>query len=256
VDQVVRRLGQAAGRNALVAPRLGASLARARREMEEARQSLEGQRPAPDAAGERAGEAARSLSAAALEMVRNRDRVAGSESGSGFAEALRMMAELAGQQGALSDQLGGLLPMLGGGDAVMMQLRALALRQRAIADRLERLGPSGLPGHPEQLAQEARDLADRLEAGRLDRQTLERQQRLFRRMLDAGRTLRNEDDERESERRSEAAREGRVASPAGRVPLGSGLRYPPPAWEALQGLSPAERALVLEYFRRLNAVVP
>ena len=256
VDQVVRRLGQAAGRNALVSPRLGASLARARREMEEARQSLEGQRPAPDAAGERAGEAVRSLSAAALEMVRNRDRVAGSESGSGFAEALRMMAELAGQQGALSDQLGGLLPMLGGGDAVMMQLRTLALRQRAIADRLERLGPSGLPGHPELLAQEARDLADRLEAGRLDRQTLERQQRLFRRMLDAGRTLRNEDDERESERRSEAAREGRVASPAGRIPLGSGLRYPAPVWEALQGLSPAERALVLEYFRRLNAVVP
>jgi hypothetical protein len=146
--------------------------------------------------------------------------------------------------------------MLGGGDAVLMQLRALALRQRAIADQLERLGPSGLPGHPEQLAQEARDLADRLEAGRLDRQTLERQQRLFRRMLDAGRTLRNEDDERESERRSEAAREGRVAVPAGRVPRGALLRYPPPGWEALQGLSPAERAMVLDYFRRLNAVVP
>jgi len=256
VDQVVRRLGQASGRNALVAPRLGASLGRARREMEEVRGSLEGQRPAPDAAGEQAGEAARSLSAAALEMVRNRETVAGSESGSGFAEALRRMAELAGQQGALSDQLGGLLPMLGGGDAVLMQLRALALRQRAIADQLERLGPSGLPGHPEQLAQEARDLADRLEAGRLDRQTLERQQRLFRRMLDAGRTLRNEDDERESERRSEAAREGRVAVPAGRVPRGAGLRYPPLGWEALRGLSPAERAMVLDYFRRLNAVVP
>jgi hypothetical protein len=146
--------------------------------------------------------------------------------------------------------------MLGGGDAVMLQLRAMAARQRAIADRLERLGASELPGHPEQLAQEARDLAERMEAGRLDRQTLERQQRLFRRMLDAGRTLRNEDDTQEPERRSETAREGAVATPGARVPGGAGLRYPLPAWDALKGLSPAERALVLDYFRRLNAVVP
>jgi len=254
VDQVVRQLSQTAGRNALVSPRLGASLARARREMEEARQSLEGQRPDPAAAGERAEEAARSLAAAAMEMVRNREAVGSAESGSGFAEALQQMAELASRQGALSDQAGGLLPLLGSGDAVLLQLRMLAQSQRAIADQLERLGSSGLPGHPEQLAQEARDLADRIESGRLDRQTVERQQRLFRRMLDAGRTLRNEDDDREPERRSEAAREGRVAVPGARAPRDAGLRYPVPAWDALRGLSAAERAMVIEYFRRLNAM--
>ena len=74
-------------------------------------------------------------------------------------------------------------------------------------------------------------------------------------MLDAGRTLRNDDDQRESERRSETAREGRVAAPAARVPREPALRYPPPGWDALRGLSPAERATVLDYFRRLNAVV-
>jgi hypothetical protein len=256
VGQVVRRLGEAAGRNALVAPRLGASLARAQRQMEESRRSLEGQRPAPDAASAQAEEAARSLSGAAMELARNREAVAGAQSGSGLAEALRQMAELANQQGQLTDQAGGLFPMLGSGDAVLLQLRAMAARQRAIADRLERLGASGLPGHPEQLAQEARDLADRMEAGRLDQQTLERQQRLFRRMLDAGRTLRNEDEDREPERRSEAAREGLVATPAARTPPGTGPRYPLPTWDALKGLSPGERALVLDYFRRLNAVVP
>ena len=254
VDQVVRQLAQAAGRHALVSPRLGASLARARREMEEARQALEGQRPTVESAAERGSEAARSLAAAALEMIRGREAVAGAESGSGFAEALRQLADLAGQQGALGDQAGGLLPLLGGGDAVLLQLRALAARQRAIADRLERLGPSGLPGHPERLAEEARALADRLEVGRLDRETLERQQRLFRRMLDAGRTLRNEDDQSEPERRSETAREGRLAVPPARAPREPGLRYPPPGWGALRALAPAERAMVLDYFRRLNAV--
>jgi hypothetical protein len=256
VGQVVRRLAQAAGENALVSPRLGASLGRAQREMEEARQSLEGQRPSPDAAAAQADDAARSLSAAAMEMVRNRDAVAGSQSGSGLAEALRQMAALAAQQGALTDQAGGFLPLLGGGDAVLLQLRALAARQRAIADQLERLGGSGLPGHPEQLAPEARDLADRLERGGLDRQTLERQQRLFHRMLDAGRTLRNEDDEQEPERRSRTAREGPASVPPGTVPRDAGLRYPLPSWSALKDLSPGERALVLDYFRRLNALAP
>ncbi len=257
VGQVVRRLAQAAGENALVSPRLGASLGRAQRQMEEARQSLEGQHPTPDAAAEQGDEAARSLSAAAMEMVRNSGAVAGSQSGSGLAEALRQMAGLAQQQGALSDQAGGFLPLLGGGgDAVLIQLRALAARQRAIADQLERLGGSGLPGRPERLAPEARDLADRLEQGRLDRATLERQQRLFHRMLDAGRTLRNDDDEEEPERRSRTAQEGPVSVPAGSLPRDGGLRYPLPAWDALRQLSPGERAMVLEYFRRLNAPAP
>jgi hypothetical protein len=257
VGQVVRRLSQAAGENALVSPRLGASLGRAQRQMEEARQSLEGQHPTPDAAAEQGDEAARSLSAAAMEMVRNSGAVAGSQSGSGLAEALRQMAGLAQQQGALTDQAGGFLPLLGaGGDAVLMQLRALAARQRAIADQLERLGGSGLPGHPERLAPEARDLADRLEQGRLDRATMERQQRLFHRMLDAGRTLRNDDDEQEPERRSRTAQEGPVSVPAGALPREGGLRYPLPAWDALRQLSPGERAMVLDYFRRLNAPAP
>ena len=256
VGQVVRRLTRAAGENALVSPRLGASLGRAQREMEEARQALDGQRPAPDAAAASADEAVRSLSAAAMEMVRNRDAVAGSQSGSGLAEALRRMAALAQQQGALSDQAGGLLPLLGSGDAVLMQLRALAAQQRAIAEQLDRLANAGLPGHPEQLAPEARDLAARLERGQLDRQTLERQQRLFHRMLDAGRTLRSEDDEQEQQRRSRTAAEGPLAVPGATVPREAGVRYPLPSWDALRGLTPGERALVTDYFRRLNAPVP
>jgi hypothetical protein len=256
VGQVVRRLAGAAGENALVSPQLGADLGRAQRQMEQARQALDGLRPSPDAAATEAEAAVRSLSAAALQMVRNREAIAGSQSGSGLAEALRQMAALADQQGSLADQAGGLLPMLGAGDAVMLQLRALAARQRAIAEQLERLGGAGLPGHPEQLAPEARDLAGRLEQGRLDRATLERQQRLFHRMLDAGRTLRNEDDEEDPQRRSVTAREGAVSLPTGPRPREAGVRYPLPSWNALKGLSPGERAMVVDYFRRLNAPAP
>ncbi len=254
VDQIARRLAQASGRNALVSPRLDAALGQARAQIEQSRRALEGPRAEPGQAAASAQAAAQSLSAAAFQIMRTGEEVAGSESGSGLAEALRKLAEMAGRQGALNDQLGGLLPLLGQGapgEMVLQQLRALAARQRALANELERLGGMGLPGRPEQLASEARRLADQLEAGRLDRATLERQQQLFRRMLDAGRTLRNDDDS-DPERKSETARAqvGRV--PPGTVPVQAALRYPMPTWEQLKALTPTERSMVLDYFKRIN----
>lgn len=254
VDQIARRLAQASGRNALVSPRLGAALGQARAQIEQSRRSLEGPRADPGQAAASAQAAAQSLAAAAFQIMQSGEEVAGSQSGSGLAEALRKLADLASRQGGLNDQLGGLLPMLGqgaAGDVVLQQLRAIAARQRALANELERLGGLGLPGRPEQLAAEARRLADQLEAGRLDRTTLERQQQLFRRMLDAGRTMRN-DQESDPERRSETAREQAARLPAGTVPREAALRYPMPTWEQIKTLSPGERAMVLDYFQRIN----
>jgi hypothetical protein len=254
VDQIARRLAQASGRNALVSPRLGAALGQARAQIEQSRRSLEGPRADPGQAAASAQAAAQSLAAAAFQIMQSGDQVAGSQSGSGLAEALQKLADLAARQGGLNDQLGGLLPMLGqgaAGDVVLQQLRAIAAHQRALANELERLGGLGLPGRPEQLASEARRLADQLEAGHLDRATLERQQQLFRRLLDAGRTMRN-DQESDPERRSETAREQGARVPVGTVPREAALRYPMPAWEQLKTLSPGERAMVLDYFQRIN----
>lgn len=253
IQQILRRLQQASGQHALVSPRLGAQLAQARQEVAQSRQALEGPSPSVDEAAERAGQAAQRLAQAAFSLLRNRDEVAGAQSGSGLAEAIERMARMAGQQGELNDELGGLIPMLGGGqEAVMDQLRALAERQRRLANELERLGETGMPGNPDQLAEEARQLADRIESARLDRQTLERQQRLFRRMLDAGRSLRNEDEPDDPERRSETARNAASRGAPAEALRHSALRYPAPSWSALRRLSPSERAMVLDYFRRLN----
>jgi len=254
VDQIARQLAQASGRNALVSPRLGAALGQARAQIEQSRRSLEGPRADPNQAAASAQGAAQSLAAAAFQIMQAGDEVAGSQSGSGLAEALQKLAQMAGQQGALNDQLGGMLPLFGQGspgEMVLQQLRAMAARQRALADELERMGGLGLPGRPEQLAPEARSLADRLEAGRLDRATLERQQRLFRRMLDAGRTLRS-DQESDPERRSETARSQGGRVPPGTIPGEAALRYPMPTWDQLKALTPAERDMVLDYFKRIN----
>ena len=132
------------------------------------------------------------------------------------------------------------------------QLRQLAARQRSLANQMERLNESGVPGNPQQMAEEARQLADRIEQARLDRATLERQQRLFRRMLDAGRSLRNDDQPEDPERRSRTGEAAQGRAPTDTARPGT-LRYPPPSWNDLRDLPPAERAMVLDYFRRLNA---
>jgi len=139
--------------------------------------------------------------------------------------------------------------------AAVEQLRALAARQRALADQLARLQAEGASAAAGALAQEARELARQLEAGRLDPQTIQRQERLYRRLLDAGRTLSGREPDENKERTSRPATGDSVHLPdvlkPGATGTGPRLRYP--TWEELMNLTPEERRLVLEYFRRLNA---
>ncbi len=256
-DRLVEQLQSAAGKNALVSPRLGAALGRARLGMGDVLSQL--QRPAPNTgvAGERAGEALDALNATIYAMLQSRADVAGAQSGSGLQEAVERLAQLAEQQGALSGEAGGLLSATpGGGEQLAQELRALAERQRSLAAELERLNAEGGVSGAAELAQEAQDIARDLERGRLDRETVERQERLFRRLLDAGRTLESDEEDERRERVSESADPANVRLPgAGEVPLGQ-ARYRFPTWEELRGLSPEERRLILDYFRRLNEQRP
>jgi len=253
-DRVLQRLQTAAGKNALVSPQVGTSLGFARLRMAEAVDRLQRVTPNPSEAGELAGQAVDGLNAMTQALLRSRGEVLGAESGSGLAEAIEKMAQLAAQQQALNAQAGGMLPLMPmGGEGLLQDLRALAERQRRLAAELERMTAEGR-AQAEELAQEARDLARRLEAGQLDRRTIERQERLFRRLLDQGRTLRGDEEDEQKERTSETARQDNVRLPPALRPgaAGKGPKYPYPTWEQLQQLSPEERRLILDYFRRLN----
>jgi hypothetical protein len=106
------------------------------------------------------------------------------------------------------------------------------------------------------LGEEAEQLARDLEGGRLDRDLVERQERLFRRLLDAGRTLESDEEDQRRERVAESARPGNVQLPEqAPVPVGA-PRFRYPTWDDLRSLTPEERRLVLEYFRRLNDARP
>ncbi|MBI2401565.1 MAG: hypothetical protein HYV20_02275 [Gemmatimonadetes bacterium] len=254
-DRVMQRLQTAAGKNALVSPQVGTSLGFARLRMAEAVDRLQRATPNPSEAGELAGQAVDGLNAMTQALLRSRAEVQGAESGSGLQEAVEKMAQLAAQQQALNGESGGMLPLMAlGGEGLLQDLRALAERQRRLAAELERMNAEGQAEGAEELAQEARDLARRLEAGQLDRRTIERQERLFRRLLDQGRTLRGDEQDEEKERTSQTARPDNVRLPPALRPgaAGKGPKYPYPTWEQLRQLSPEERRLILDYFRRLN----
>jgi hypothetical protein len=221
--------------------------------MQRTREAIANATPNAREGADQAGGAVDALNAAAYQLIRARGDVQGAGSGSGLAEALERMAELAKQQGGLGQQGAGLLPMAGSG-AIREQLRQLGARQRALAEELQKLKGSGnMPGAGE-MSEEAKELAKRLEGGRLDRQVVERQERLFRRMLDAGRTLQGKEEDERKERQSTVATDDSIRlPPALRAKLLSDDdRLRVPTWEELQQLSPEERRMVVDYFRRLS----
>lgn len=256
-DRVSRRLQAAAGKNALVPRELGAALGLAMLRMEESLAQLQRVSPSAGDAADLAGEALDALNASVYAMLRSREDVASAESGAGLSEALERMAQLAEQQGAMNGEASGMLPLMdAGGAELMQQLQALAAEQRALAEALDRMRAEGDIESAGELARQAEELARDLARGALDQDVVDRQEQLYRRLLDAGRSLESDEEDRRKERVSETARAGDVRVPDAGERSAGASRYPYPAWEELRSLSPEERRLVLEYFRRLNSVRP
>lgn len=252
VERLLDQVKDIAGKNALVSQQSSVALAASRDNMLKSLEALSNAAPNAREAGRRSADAVDALNAAAYTLLRSRGAVEGSGSGSGLQEAMEQMAQMAQQQGNLGQQGAGMLPQMGAGGQMQEQLRQLGAQQRALAERLERMRAGGqIPGAAD-MAQEAKELARSLEAGRLDRQTVERQERLFRRMLDAGRTLQGEEKDEKQERQSTVGKDDSVRLPPALRRQGDAdalLRYP--SWEELQALSPEDRRRVVEYFRRL-----
>jgi hypothetical protein len=87
--------------------------------------------------------------------------------------------------------------------------------------------------------------------GRSPRELERRQEQLFRRLLDSGRSLERDEVSEERESTAAGAFERGEVTPLSEEALGA-LRYRIPDPERLQRLPPAVRQLVLQYFERLN----
>ncbi len=260
VQQAAERLEQAGRGSALLSQRSQRAMAEAQQKVQQATQSMSGagQPGGGEQAQSAAEDAAQALNQALSSLVRDRERVNNANSASGFGEMLEQMKELAKQQGSLNGQMQGLSMLPGGaqGQQAQQQSRTLARQQRGVAEGLQEVADLDPTGRLEALAREAAQVAQSLDRGGPDPSTAERQQQLYRRMLDAGRFL--EQDQRDDQGPREArAGDGRGTTRATGPATGrDGVRFTPPTWNDLRGLSADERRLVYEYFRRLNTSPP
>ena len=259
-EKLSERMAKAGQKSSHLSQRSQRALAEAARKVGEATREASERRPGNGAANAMR-EAATALNQAAASLVRDRDRLGSASSASGFAESLQRMRELAKQQGQIAAQAQGLSLMPGQSGqpnpAQMAQgARALAKSQREVADALQEVGDGDASGRAEQLAEEARRLAQALERGAIDQSIIDRQQRLFRRLLDAGKTLEQEERDDQGKREARAASGNETFSPGTDAAGRAALKFRQPDWNDLRGLSAEERRLVLEYFKRLNAEQP
>ena len=160
------------------------------------------------------------------------------------------MQEMAKRQGGVNSQAMSLLQSGMGTPQAQAQARELARQQRGVARDLDNLGDA--TGKSEDLAREAQRIAEALDAGRLDPATLQRQQQLFRRMLDAGRTLEQNERDESGKREAQTAKEREGVAPQAAERGRDAVKFREPTWNELRGLTPEERRAVLEYFKRIN----
>lgn len=257
VQAAQERLSEEARKSALVSQRSQELMERARqRSSQAAREAAEGRQGQTEQAMR---ESADALRQAAAQLTRDRERAGNSQSSTGVAEMLQQMQELARQQGGLNAQMQSILPgaqqqpgQQGNEGGRSQQARELARSQREVARQLDEISDADPTGRAQELAREARALASALDQGAVDPTTKARQEQLLRRMLDAGRSLEQDQREESQRREARAARTTDRVTPDGKATGAPGSRYRVPTWDELRGLSADDRRMVIEYFRRLN----
>ena len=237
-----------------------AQIGRAMESLQRTIQAMENRRgptPAPAAAAE---QAVNDLNQLALMALAGAEQMSGQQGQGqqGGEQTSEQLEQLAQQQGQLFNQTGQLTPMQLGEQALREQMEKLAEEQQSVAEDLGELSKDEQAreeslGDLEQLAAEAQALAQQMAEGRLTPDVLRRQERLFHRLLDAGRSLQKEDEDVSDERESKEAGafDHVVVIPLSADQLGA-QRFRMPSADQLQRLPPAVRQLVIQYFDRLN----
>ncbi|MFH1007120.1 MAG: DUF4175 family protein [Candidatus Latescibacterota bacterium] len=203
--KVADQLCETAGKSFFVTPSMGQSLGDALEAMERAKSwMVEG-----NSFGSRINqqEAMTALNRTAMQIHSALGELASAQSGTGVEEMMEQLQALSGAQEGINQQTmpfgQGKKPGLSG-QALMEQLAARQLAaQQGLQELLNGLGERGQPlGRLDRTVEEMRRVAEDLKRGRVEPETIERQERILSRLLDAQRSL----EKREYSRRREAER--------------------------------------------------
>ena len=259
VDKTAQRLEKEGQKSSLLSGRSTRAMQEAKQRVSQATQQVADQRSGQQSSNT-LGEAAESLNRAAASLARDREKANSATSATGFAEMLQQMQQMAQKQGSINSQAQSLMPLPGqGAPSPEMQAtaRMLAKQQRGIANQLEELGDAAGGDRAAELAKEARQVAEALEQTKVDAATVARQQQLFKRLLDAGRSLEKEEREDNDKREAKAATGDNSFDPVNANARGKAAsKFREPAWSDLRGLTADERRAIMEYFKRINAEKP
>ncbi len=181
-----------------------------------------------------------------------------SSSGTGFDQFMQRLLGISGRQQAINQET----QQLGEQGNTQMQQRAamarLAAQQLAVQKSLEQLAAeigqrSEILGRLDQVAKEMEDVVKDLQNRTVDRQTVDRQQRILSRLLDAQRSLRERDYSKQ--RQAETGKIYRAISP-GALPPELGDRASRAQQDLLRALqenySRDYKELIQRYFDALS----
>jgi hypothetical protein len=246
---------QAATQSGGADPAISAQAGQAIEAVNGAMQALDTRRSSPSEATQRAEQAIGNLNELAMMAMAGAEQAGSVGAGQSGQDIADQVGQLAQRQGDLVAQTGDLVPMRLGEQAMRQQLERLAERQSQVAQDIETTsrepGADDALGDLDQLAREADALAAELAQGRMTPEVRQRQERLFHRLLDAGRSLEQEETSEDRESTRAGAFERDEIVPLSALQLGL-MPYELPDGEQLRNLTPAVRQLVLEYFERLN----
>ena len=255
LQQLSKNLEETADRSAQVNRDVSSALNRANQSMQQTQDALQSAGSDGQMPSQQAGQTVDALNKLALSLLKNSQEVKESKQGTGAEQAMQKMSELAKEQGSINGQGSSIMPMNLSPGAMAEQVRKLGASQQRIAQQLDdvsRGAKDQMLGRIDELAKEAAAIAQEMQGGRLAPQTLARQEKLFHRLLDAGRSL--EKDEVSQERVAERTSNGRITQPGALDPklFEDGTKFRAPTPDELRALPPAYRKIILDYFERLN----
>lgn len=238
----------------IIPPQAAGSLSRALQAMGRSGQEIMGGRLGQSQ--QQGQEAVAALNQAAAAMLEAASRSGGSQ---GSGDMMQDLEGLSSQQSEINQKTLGLMPSAGGQEALSQEIRSqmarLAAQQEAVrqglqeferkyADRRDRTG------RLDDLAAEMQQAAEDLRQQRADESTRQRQERILNRLLQAQRSLRDQDHSQQRK-----AEPGKISGQRdeGRRPTTEGIPPPPPdkAWR--KEPYPLEYKEIIErYFRSLG----
>jgi len=201
------------------------------------------------------------LNEAAQEMQKSMNGMKSLDSPFGLENFMKQLEQMANGQGQINEQSMNLMPGTDGNKRMPgdqnSRLRQLAAEQRALQEAFDQMhddyGESKALGRLDNISNEMGEVVKELESLKIDRRTIERQQSILTRMLDAQKSVREKEYSRE--RKAEVGKEYVRKSPeAGQESIDKkAKKLQVDLLRALQeGYNPDYEILIEEYFRILN----